>query len=136
MQRTVKTWLGLAACLTPLLFQSGSADEDSRTVPVRCVDTMRIRDVDVVDNQNLLFHMVNGTIYHNRLSQRCPGLRENKAFMYSIPMHQLCNVDLITVLENEGFGFRRGASCGLGDFVPITKEAAKQMKAAAKRGSR
>ena len=136
MQRTVKTWLGLAVCLTPILFQSGSADEDSRTAPVRCVDTIRIRDVDVVDNQNLLFYMVNGTIYHNRLAQRCPGLRENKAFMYSIPMHQLCNIDLITVLENHGFRFRRGASCGLGDFVPVTKEAAKQMKAAAKQGSR
>lgn len=136
MQRTVKTWLALAACLTPLLFQSGSADEDSRTTPARCVDTMRIRNVDVVDNRNLLFYMSNGTIYHNRLAQACPGLREDKAFMYSIPMHQLCNVDLITVLENQGFGFQRGASCGLGDFVPITKEAAEQIKAAAKRNSR
>lgn len=133
MKRTVKTLLGIAACSTLILSLPGSADESAETIPQRCVNTMLIRNTYIVDDQNMLFYMRDGKIYHNRLTHACPGLRDDKAFMYSIPMHQLCNVDLITVLENQGFGFERGASCGLGDFTPITKEAADQMKAAASR---
>jgi hypothetical protein len=127
MKRTVKTLFGLAAC-SALMFSAGSiADESGQTVAQRCVDTQLIRNTHILDDQNILFYMRDGKIYHNHLSHACPGLR-HYPFMYSIPMHRLCNVDIITVLEDHGFGFERGASCGLGDFTPITKEAAEQMK--------
>jgi hypothetical protein len=39
--------------------------------------------------------------------------------MYRTSLSQLCNVDIITVLQNVGFGFLPGASCGLGMFRPV-----------------
>lgn len=133
MKHTVKTLLVVLAGLMPWLAQpAAAADDDPNAAAPRCVDLMRIDRIDIVDDQNLLFYMKNGTIYHNRMTHACPGLRREQTFMYSVPMQRLCNVDLITVLENHGFGFARGASCGLGDFTPISKEAAAQMKEAKK----
>jgi hypothetical protein len=134
MKHAVKTLLVVFVALVPWLAQpAAAADEDPDAAAPRCVDLMRIDRVDIVDDQNLLFYMKDGTIYHNRMTHACPGLRREGTFMYSVPMRRLCNVDLITVLENHGFGFARGASCGLGDFKPISEEAASQMKEAAKK---
>jgi hypothetical protein len=48
--------------------------------------------------------------------------------MYRTSLPQLCDLDIITVLDDAGFGFMPGASCGLGRFYPITKDEAKAMK--------
>ncbi len=94
-----------------------------------CISLSRIDRTDVVDDSNILFYMKGGDIYLNRLPHRCPGLRWEKAFMYRTSMSQLCNVDIITVLNNMGFGFSPGVSCGLGPFYPISEETAKALKA-------
>ena len=94
-----------------------------------CISLSRIDRTDVVDDSNILFYMKGGDIYLNRLPHRCPGLRWEKAFMYRTSLSQLCNVDIITVLDNMGFGFSPGVSCGLGPFHPISEETAKALKA-------
>ncbi len=94
-----------------------------------CVSLARIDRTDVVDDRNILFYMKGGTIYVNRLPHRCPGLRWEKAFMYRTSQSQLCDLDIITVLDNMGFGFRPGVSCGLGMFFPISAETARELKA-------
>lgn len=94
-----------------------------------CISLSRIDRTDVIDDSNILFYMKGGDIYLNRLPHRCPGLRWEKAFMYRTSMSQLCNVDIITVLDNMGFGFSPGVSCGLGPFYPISEETAKALKA-------
>ena len=93
-----------------------------------CISLSRIDRTDVVDDSNILFYMKGGDVYLNRLPHRCPGLRWEKAFMYRTSMSQLCNVDIITVLDNMGFGFSPGVSCGLGPFYPISEETAKALK--------
>ena len=93
-----------------------------------CISLRRIDRTDVVDDSNILFYMKGGDVYLNRLPHRCPGLRWEKAFMYRTSMSQLCNVDIITVLDNMGFGFSPGVSCGLGPFYPISEETAKALK--------
>lgn len=135
MKLAVKTLLSLAACSTLSLSATAIADQGTQTAPKRCINTRLIQNTHVLDDQNILFYMRDGKIYHNHLSSACPGLRHNP-FMYSIPMTQLCNIDIITVLEYRIFGFERGPSCGLGDFTPVTKETAQQMRKAAsgKRG--
>jgi hypothetical protein len=85
----------------------------------QCVRLAAIDRTEVVDDSNILFYMKNGDIYLNQLPHRCPGLRSREAFMYRTSLTQLCNVDIITVLQNIGFGFSPGASCGLGMFRPM-----------------
>ena len=86
--------------------------------PVACVSTNRIRETRVIDDQTIDFVMIDGTIFRNTLPNRCPGLGFERAFSYSTSINQLCNVNIITVI-NQGGGPRRGASCGLGMFVPV-----------------
>ena len=86
--------------------------------PVRCIQTNRIRSTQIIDDQTIDFRMSNGTVFRNTLPSRCPGLRAGDAFSYRTSQAQLCNVDIIRVL-NTGGGPRFGASCGLGMFVPV-----------------
>jgi hypothetical protein len=108
--------LALAAC----------AKEEPRTAqpmvpagpPVNCVQTSQIRSTSVLDDQTIDFRMRNGQVMRNTLPSRCPGLGFSRAFSYRTTVGQLCNVDIITVV-NQGGGPRTGASCGLGQFVPV-----------------
>lgn len=86
-----------------------------------CISLQRIDRTEVIDEQTVLFLMRGGEVYANRLPNRCPGLRRNKTIMYKTSLSQLCNLDVITVLDQLGGGLQRGASCGLGDFVPISE---------------
>lgn len=108
--------LGLAACSsqpprTPQpMVQAGD--------PVNCIQTNRIRSTNVVDDQTVDFRMSNGTVFRNTLPNNCPGLRSAGAFSYRSTQSRLCSVDIIRVLNTTG-GPRTGASCGLGQFVPV-----------------
>ncbi len=86
--------------------------------PQSCVDLQRIRSTNVVDDQTIDFTMNDGTVLRNTLPNRCPGLGFERAFSYSTSLSRLCNVDIITVVHTGG-GSVRGASCGLGQFVPV-----------------
>jgi hypothetical protein len=48
--------------------------------------------------------------------------------MYRTSIGQLCDLDIVTVLDNRGFGFTTGVSCGLGLFYPLTEEEAENLK--------
>jgi hypothetical protein len=86
--------------------------------PVNCIQTREIRSTLVRDEQTIDFRMSHGEVFRNTLPNRCPGLGFSRAFGYSPTASQLCSVDVITVL-NQGAGSPRGASCGLGAFVPV-----------------
>jgi hypothetical protein len=45
--------------------------------------------------------------------------RENR-IMYETRTSRLCSNDTITVLEDLGIGLRRGFTCRLGEFVPMS----------------
>lgn len=88
----------------------------------RCLDLNRIKHTKVIDNQHIRFEVMGRDYYMNELPNKCPGLRKDKPFMYQTSLTKLCDLDFITVLENTGNGYMRGASCGLGKFVPYTEE--------------
>lgn len=108
--------LSLAAC----------ADKPPRTAqtmipagePQTCVQINQIRSTQVIDDQTIDFRMQGGRILRNTLPNRCPGLGFERAFSYRTSIAQLCNVDIITVVV-QGGGPQIGASCGLGQFVPV-----------------
>jgi hypothetical protein len=101
---------------------------------MNCVSLSRVDHTEVVDDATLLFYMRGDEIYRNVLPHRCPGLDREQQFMYRVTTSQLCNVDVITVLDNLGGRFMPGASCGLGKFQPVSEEAAEEIKAIAERG--
>jgi hypothetical protein len=102
----------------------------------RCVRLQQIDHTDVVDDNTILFYMRDGTILRNNLPQRCPDLKGQDRFMYRVSLPSLCDVDVITVLNDIGPGFMPGASCGLGKFQSISKETADEIKQVAQRGEK
>ncbi|MCF7981053.1 MAG: hypothetical protein K9K86_03640 [Pseudomonadales bacterium] len=94
-----------------------NAEEDS--LGERCISLSRIKSVDVLDNQRIVFHMQGDKDFINVLPHRCPGLRKNQPFMYRTSLSELCDLDIITVLDSGGFGLRPLGSCGLGRFKPM-----------------
>jgi hypothetical protein len=132
----MKVWkvLALLACLglsLPAAAELKVLNESLDMVsgpPEQCVRLASIDHTEVIDDQNILFYMKGKDIYRNHLPYPCSGLRINDTFMYRTSLNQLCNVDIITVLDNIGFGFSPRNSCGLGHFYPITKEDAKNLK--------
>jgi hypothetical protein len=86
---------------------------------VRCVPIRQIRETRVLSDGIIDFHMAGGQVLRNRLPHGgCPQLGFERSFTYSTSLSQLCSVDIITVIRNAG-GISRGASCGLGEFLPI-----------------
>jgi len=119
----------IGCCLLALAPLTGFATEDADDSAVeRCISLRAIDKTDVVDDNNILFYMRNGDVYLNRLPHRCPGLKRERTFMYRTTMPRLCDVDIITVLDQAGFGFMPGASCGLGRFYPISEDEARMLK--------
>ncbi len=87
--------------------------------PENCVQIRDIRSSHVLSDQIIDFELINGKVMRNVLPYKCSGLGFSEAFTYSTSLSQLCSVDIITVL-NQGGGPPRGATCGLGQFQPVT----------------
>ena len=102
-----------------------SAEEDHviRTIgePKSCIIRSSIRSTDVIDSQTIDFEMRNGDIYRNTLPNKCSGLAFEEAFSYKTSTNQLCNVDIIRVLDQTGGRLDTREACGLGKFQQIEK---------------
>ncbi|MCC5886180.1 MAG: hypothetical protein JJT88_07055 [Gammaproteobacteria bacterium] len=96
--------------------------------PQRCIDVRRIRRIEPIGNHTLLFHVGGGEVWRNRLPRSCPGLRRHSRFLYEPRSGRLCSLDVVYLLEDHGFGFRRGAGCPLGEFDYLTEEQAEALK--------
>lgn len=83
-----------------------------------CISRSRIQSTAVRDDQTIDFFMRDGSVFRNRLPSPCPGLGFERAFGYATSIDQFCSVDIITVVRQSPP--RRGASCGLGPFQPVT----------------
>ena len=125
MNRTLHTGFRLAAGLLPLFVGAsvlGQDDEDKpfdRT-PQDCIITSRIRQTDAIDDQNIIFRMRGKQVYRNTLPRACPNLQRENRIAWETSTSRLCDIDLITVLEPYGSGFRPGFTCRLGQFVPLS----------------
>jgi len=133
MQRTTTLFFavfacGLASCTAtppakpPVAVAATVAPKTVSAAPRSCVQLNRIREARVVDDRTIDFYLSNREVLRNTLPNSCPQLGFERAFSYSTSLSQLCSVDIITVIV-QGGGPRRGASCGLGAFVPYTPPA-------------
>jgi hypothetical protein len=89
--------------------------------PKSCVSIQQIRSTKIIDDSTIDFKMAGGKTYRNTLPYSCSGLRRDDAFSYRTSTSQLCNVDIIRVVENYGGRLQEGAGCGLGKFQPVEK---------------
>ncbi len=87
--------------------------------PESCIPLRSIRDSKVRNDQVIDFVLNNGKVYRNTLPQSCPQLGFEERFTYTTSLSTLCSVDIITVLYATPT-LSRGASCGLGQFQPVT----------------
>ncbi len=96
--------------------------------PVHCVQTTRIDSTRVHGDRVIDFHMRGGEVLRNTLPYACPSLGFEERFAYRTSTSELCSVDTITVLQSPGLS--AGATCGLGEFQPVTltKPGAKPVK--------
>lgn len=94
----------------------------------RCINLRRLDRSEVLNNQAIVFHMRGDDIFINRLRYRCSGLSRRDTIMFETRFNQLCNLDQVTVLNEMGGRFMRGASCGLGLFHPIDEDTVDLLK--------
>lgn len=118
--------LSLVLLLPPVAIAEDRREERD-TDAAHCVRIVDIDQIDIVDDETLVFRMRNGSVYENDLPHACPGLRKNDTLMYRSSIGRLCSVDIVTVLYDRGFGFSPGASCGLGMFRPISTDIADEL---------
>lgn len=93
-----------------------------------CLATRWIQDVQILDDQNMLFRTDGQKYYLNHLPYTCPQLSTYKSFMYELRgLNELCNTDIITVLTDitTPQGLLHGASCGLGKFERLETKGGK-----------
>lgn len=90
----------------------------------RCINLSQVASTRVLDSSTIQFRMRGGKTYINVLPNRCPGLRKGAPFMYRTSQSVLCNLDLISVLDNSGMGMRPMGACGLGLFYPTLETGA------------
>ena len=84
-----------------------------------CIRRSQIQDTRVRSDQVIDFEMRGGKVYRNVLPRECPRLGFEEAFTFNTSINQFCRQEIIYVLEQIGGTPRRGAGCGLGDFVPV-----------------
>ena len=85
--------------------------------PIDCVRLNDVRETHVRSDQVIDFEMRDRKILRNTLPYACPSLGFEERFTYSVSNGELCSVDTITVLQSSA---DRGATCGLGNFQPVT----------------
>lgn len=97
---------------------SGRADEYLGEEKM-CLDTVRIKESRILDDQTILFEMRGSAFYINRLPVPCHGLRIGGGFSYSSSIAKLCSQDSIKVISR---GSEPTTTCMLGDFVKVEEE--------------
>lgn len=87
--------------------------------PRECLNNSQIRETRVRSDQVIDFITYGGKVYRNTLDYPCPQLGFEQRFAHKSTLDQYCSTDTITVLVDQG-GLQRGATCGLGQFQPVT----------------
>ena len=83
-----------------------------------CIPRHAIRQSHVRSDRIIDFELAGGRVYRNTLPHDCPDLGFQERFSFSTSIDELCSTDIITVLEITPL--HAGASCGLGEFQPVT----------------
>lgn len=116
------TPLALAACMqgdareAPPVEPAAEVTGEARDcLPLTQFSSTRIRDDWTID----FIGGAGNKVWRVTLPNRCTGLKSADSFTYETSLSQLCRTDIIYPLVRYGSDLRRGAGCGMGDFVPV-----------------
>lgn len=84
-----------------------------------CLETVRIKETRILDDQTILFEMRGGGFYINRLPVPSPGLKIAGGFSYSTSIAKLCRQDSIKVISP---GSAPTGTALLGEFVQFKEK--------------
>lgn len=90
----------------------------------RCINTTRIRDMQVIDEQHIVLRVAREKYFLVRFDRRCPGLRRGRPVIYEPGVgSQLCALDGIRATYDSGLGgISPGMRCAIPGFESVTKE--------------
>jgi predicted small lipoprotein YifL len=116
--------LSLAGCGEKQAVERPAVSPAAKVVgePQICIQRNQYRETRVRDDWTIDFMRTSTTGWRNTLPNRCSGLRSADAFTFRTSINQICNTDIINVLQMVGGRPQQGAGCGLGQFVPIEIE--------------
>jgi len=90
-----------------------------------CLNTTRIRNSRVIDDNHIIFEVRGRKVYLNTLPRKCPTLGFHKAIQYTVRGGAICKNDLFQVFDTTGI---RGVGCSFGAFEELNKKAGKDEK--------
>ena len=98
--------------------------QDDYVESPRCINTTRIRDMQVIDEQHIVLRVAREQYYLVRFDRRCPGLRRGRPVIYEPGIgSQLCVLDGIRATYDSGLGgISPGMRCSIPGFESVTKE--------------
>ena len=133
MDGRVKPALLAGAIAAAALGAATSSSGQQAAAEQSCVYMGDVRRTAILDDNNILFYMRNGTIYQNHLRNTCFMLRSTNRFTYgSTALRRLCVGDLIQVLPDASLGAVVPLStCNLGSYLAIDKDVADDLLATA-----
>lgn len=77
-----------------------------------CINPARIREHEVVSNDEVRFTLAGGEVWSNKLTRSCPGLKTQGGFTWDVST-SICG-GLQTIYVNES-----GIPCQLGEFTRV-----------------
>ncbi|UXI70367.1 hypothetical protein [Tahibacter amnicola] len=87
--------------------------------PVHCINQRDIRSTRVIDKTAIIYEVAGGTIYVNTPKSGAAFLRDDAILVTDTHSHQLCNIDIVKLMEPGSRMLAGGV--GLGNFVPYRK---------------
>jgi hypothetical protein len=138
MTRGLQRTFRFAAGMLPLLAATAARGQEEEgafdRTPRNCLIVSQIDGTEAVDDQTIIFRMRGKQVYRNTLPRKCPGLLRENRIGYETRSSQLCNIDMITVIEDFGVGLRPGFTCRLGEFVPLSPDDVEDLEYRKKNG--
>lgn len=117
-------YLAVAMTILPISFE---ADAGGTAGGERCLRTIDIDRLHIVDDNRLAFRMRGGQWYVNEFPRRCHALSPQATIAYESSIGRLCSVDFVSVLRSFGGRLTRVGTCGLGAFEPVGDHEAERM---------
>ncbi|MEZ5560713.1 MAG: DUF6491 family protein [Pseudomonadales bacterium] len=97
----------------------------------RCLSRYQYRNIDILDDQTLVFRGTGERYWVNQLRQRCIGLRTRDTLHLEVRGNALCDLDTFVGMNSIMFGWEQtSATCQLGSFQSVTAEQVAAIRAA------
>lgn len=113
--------------IADILSQPLSAEEYASEE--RCLSIRRYDDVDILDDQHVVFRGSGDRIWINKLRGRCVGLRRDDILKFDVRNMRVCDLDTFEGVSAGMWGLRTGV-CTLGTFSAVTPEQLEAIEAA------